>query len=188
MANGTTLQTTAGVSAGYRQLELISGNATLDSISGVTHQQNGLVYGAGGILKTGTGTEMLTAANTYSGGTTINAGTLQINNTTGSGTRTGTVAVNTRGTLSGLPSAAGFATAGTISGVATVNSGGNLQARSGGSFTFGGLTLNRGSASWFELRAPTLTPIINITGSNAFSIAGATAINLSNIGGVPAGT
>jgi outer membrane autotransporter protein len=45
-----------------------------------------VVGGAGGLLKTGSGTLTLTANNTYSGGTQISAGTLQIGNggTTGS--------------------------------------------------------------------------------------------------------
>jgi fibronectin-binding autotransporter adhesin len=46
----------------------------------------GDITGAGGLIKTGAGTLTLTGANTYAGGTTISAGTLQIGNggTTGS--------------------------------------------------------------------------------------------------------
>ena len=44
------------------------------------------IVGAGDVTKTGPGTVILTAANTYTGGTTISGGTLQLGNggTTGS--------------------------------------------------------------------------------------------------------
>jgi len=48
----------------------------------------------GGMTFEGSSTTTLTAASTYSGGTTINAGVLRVNNTSGSGTGTGTVAVS----------------------------------------------------------------------------------------------
>ncbi|MEK7951414.1 beta strand repeat-containing protein [Luteolibacter soli] len=44
---------------------------------------NYLISGNGSVTKTGPGTQILTAANTYFGGTTVNAGTLQINTTAG---------------------------------------------------------------------------------------------------------
>lgn len=59
------------------------------------------------------GTTVLTAANTYSGGTNVSIGTLLVNNTSGSGTGAGAVSVGSLGTLGGT---------GTISGAVT-NSG-----------------------------------------------------------------
>src|SRR5205814_29754 len=44
---------------------------------------NGLISGTGSVIMTGTGTQILTATNSYTGGTTINAGTLQITTTGG---------------------------------------------------------------------------------------------------------
>ncbi|MBL9185737.1 MAG: autotransporter-associated beta strand repeat-containing protein [Verrucomicrobiaceae bacterium] len=53
------------------------------------------------LTKVGTGTLTFTAANSYNRPTTVSAGTLQINNTSGSGTGSGTVTVNTGATLAG---------------------------------------------------------------------------------------
>lgn len=188
MANGTTLQITTSSSLDNRQIELVSGTATVDLTSGLSHQRNGLIYGGGGLIKTGSGTEILTNANTYTGGTTINGGILQVNNSAASGTGTGAVTVNSGGTLSGLPTATGFATPGTISGTVTVNSGGALLARSGGTFTFGGLSLNASAVSAFQIGAATNTAIINITGINGLSLAGASTVTIMNAGGLAAGT
>ncbi|WP_312284314.1 autotransporter-associated beta strand repeat-containing protein [Yokenella regensburgei] len=54
----------------------------------------GLISGSGAINQTGTGTTVLTGANSYSGGTTISAGTLQLGNGGTSGSITGNVANN----------------------------------------------------------------------------------------------
>jgi fibronectin-binding autotransporter adhesin len=47
---------------------------------------SGAVLGDGRITKTGAGTLLLSSANSYTGGSVINAGTLQFNNATGAGT------------------------------------------------------------------------------------------------------
>jgi fibronectin-binding autotransporter adhesin len=52
------------------------------------HQASG-----GAFAKTGTGTLTLTNANTYPGGTTLEDGSLFVNNASGSGTGTGAVQV-----------------------------------------------------------------------------------------------
>ena len=82
------------------------------------------------LTKIGGGTLTLTNANDYTGLTTVSAGTLLVNNTTGSGTGSGAVQVD-GGTLGG---------SGTIAGPVTVNAGGRIT---GG--TLGGvgtLTIN----------------------------------------------
>jgi arabinan endo-1,5-alpha-L-arabinosidase len=55
----------------------------------------------GGLTKSGSGGLILTAANTYTGGTFVNAGRLLVNNAAGSGVGTGLVTVATAGTLGG---------------------------------------------------------------------------------------
>ncbi|HEX5220003.1 MAG TPA: GH25 family lysozyme [Verrucomicrobiae bacterium] len=82
----------------------------------------------GGLTKSGAGTLRLTSANTYAGGTTVSAGRLLVNNTTGSGTGSGIVSVDA-GVLGGT---------GTIAGVVAVNSAGTISP----GLSLGTLTLN----------------------------------------------
>jgi len=81
--DGGTLYVSGNVSTSRATL-LNAGNQTLNVGTMLTH--NGVISGAGTLVKEGFGTLALTGTNTYSGGTTITAGTLQIGNggTTGS--------------------------------------------------------------------------------------------------------
>jgi len=62
------------------------------------------------LVKTGTGELVLNGASTFSGGTTISAGTLLVHNTTGSGAGTGDVLVQAGAILGGTGSIAGATT------------------------------------------------------------------------------
>ena len=90
----------------------------------------------------------LTAANTYSGGTTVNGGTLLVNNTNGSATGSGAVTVETGASLGG---------SGIISGATTMQTGSLLRpGNSPGVLNFGSdLTLNTGANMVWELWANT---------------------------------
>jgi autotransporter-associated beta strand protein len=88
----------------------------------------------GALAKAGPGTLALNSANTYSGGTTLSAGRLLVNNTTNSGTGSGGVTVN-GGILGGT---------GTIAGALTVNSGGTVAP--GTTPSLGVLTFNSAPA------------------------------------------
>ena len=66
------------------------------------------ITGDGSLVQSGTGSTILNVANAYTGGTTISGGTLEVNNTSGSGTGTGSVILSNAGsTLAGSGSIAG---------------------------------------------------------------------------------
>jgi fibronectin-binding autotransporter adhesin len=94
--------------------------------------------------KAGAGTLVFGGDNTYILPTTISAGTLLVNNSTGSGTGTGNVTVDVNATLGGT---------GTISGLVTAN--GNISpGTSAGILTLGnGLDLSGGGTCVWELAA-----------------------------------
>lgn len=78
----------------------LSGTGTYSFGAG-TDANSGVIIGAIALVKSGSGTQTLGDANTYTGGTTISAGTLNITNTSGSATGTGTITLTSSGTLSG---------------------------------------------------------------------------------------
>jgi len=102
-----------------------SDNSTFSgTISNAQYSGSGAVAA---IKKVGTGTWTLTNVSTYAGGTNVNAGTLMVNNTSGSGLGTGNTTVNSGGILAGT---------GIVSGVVTVNDGGTISPANGtGTFT-----------------------------------------------------
>lgn len=75
--DGGTLRTTADI-ATSRATTLNAGGGTVESAEGTRFVLGGAIGGTGALTKTGAGTAILTAANTYAGGTTIAAGTLQL--------------------------------------------------------------------------------------------------------------
>ena len=86
-------------------------------MSGVIADNNpcGCTTGPGALVKTGTGTLTLSGDNTYSGGTTINAGALMLGNGGATGSILGDVAVNT-GALFAINHSDTFTFSGVISG------------------------------------------------------------------------
>lgn len=113
--------------------------------------------GATSLVKSGSGTWVLTGSSTYSGGTLINAGTLLVNNPTGSGTGTGSVVVQTAGKLGGN---------GTISGAVSVE-GTLAPGNSIESLSTGALTITSTGTLDIELGRSSGTPVsdrVKVTG------------------------
>ncbi|MBS9478670.1 beta strand repeat-containing protein, partial [Ancylobacter radicis] len=81
VAAGTLIGSTASLGTGN-----IVNNGTVEFAQTTTGTYAGSITGSGALVKTGAGTLILTGDSTYTGGTTISAGTLQIGNggTTGS--------------------------------------------------------------------------------------------------------
>jgi len=122
-------QTLGGIS-GAGTLALGTGTLTLGA-GDSSASFDGVISGTGGsLVKTGTGTQILTATNTYSGETRIDAGTLIIN-----GAQANTaVTVGTAGRLGGNGSMAGLTVAGTV---APGNSIGTLRVSGNATFLAG---------------------------------------------------
>ena len=79
---------------------LLSGHNLKMGNNNLTTVFAGSIQEAGSVFKLGTGTVTLTGANSYTGGTTLGAGSFLVANTTGSGTGTGPISV-TAGILGG---------------------------------------------------------------------------------------
>jgi autotransporter-associated beta strand protein len=77
----------------------LGGNAIVDNAAltfnqGFTGTHSGMISGSGSLVKNGSGTVIFTADNTYSGGTTISAGVLQLGNGGVTGSIVGNVTDN----------------------------------------------------------------------------------------------
>ena len=97
---------------GYETL-IVGSNSLSTTFSGLIEDSE--FYSGGALVKIGTGTLTLSGANTYTGGTTVDQGTLLINNQSGSGTGSGSVQL-TGGTLGGSGIISGEVAVGTGSG------------------------------------------------------------------------
>ena len=110
---------TLGGLTGTRDIALTNNAATPAAIALKVGNNNssttyaGILSGSGSLVHVGTGTLILSGANTYSGGTTVSAGTLWVNGTTGSGN----VAV---------AAGAGLGGSGTLAGTTAYAAGSNL--------------------------------------------------------------
>ncbi len=103
-----------------------------------------LISGSGNVSQIGTGSTFFTAANTYTGGTTVTHGKLYVNNTSGSGTGSNSVTVNSGTTLAGNGKIAPTTGSGvTVSG--TLSSGG-VQTSGVNTIIGSGLTLDNSAA------------------------------------------
>ncbi|WP_296734426.1 autotransporter-associated beta strand repeat-containing protein, partial [Variovorax sp.] len=143
IAAGTRLQIGNGGTAGSISGDVVAnGELAFDRSDAVSF--GGSIGGSGSLAQAGSGSLDLTGASTYAGGTTVAAGTLSVNNKSGSATGTGAVQVQAGATLAG---------SGSIAGAVTVADGGVLSAGNGGAgtLTVGGLNLSAGSVLNYEL-------------------------------------
>ncbi|SIT49909.1 Outer membrane autotransporter barrel domain protein (fragment) [Paraburkholderia piptadeniae] len=181
--DGGALHTTQSFGT-LRNTTLEPGGGTFDTDAGTTLAMGdgvsaaGMIGGAGGLVKTGGGTLALAADNTYTGGTTIEAGTLQL----GAGTATGSIAgdVTDNGTLAfnradtftfgGIVSGAG-ALAQTGSGTTVLTAANTYTG--GTTISAGGLQLGNGGASGSIVGNVTDNGSLTFNRSDSFSFGGA---------------
>ena len=106
------------------------------------------------IVKAGSGSLTLTHANSYSGNTVVDGGTLLVNNSNGSATGSGSVIINKGGTLGGE---------GTISGNVIVNNSGVIAAGNGGTgYLHADKDVVFNSGSYFFVTVNTVDKLANI--------------------------
>lgn len=145
--DGGTLETSTSLTTG-RAVTITDNNGTIQTDTGTVLTSTGGITGATGALtKTGTGTLVLTAVNTYGGGTTISGGTLQLGNggtvgsIIGNVVDNGTLVFNSPGSTTFAGTIDGTGTVQQLSGITTLNA---VNTYSGGTTISGG-TLSVGS-------------------------------------------
>ena len=132
--------------------------------------QDGAGVGALSLTKSGSGTQVLSRASTYSGGTIVSGGVLLASNSTGSATGSGVVTVASGGTLGGP---------GAIGGMVTNQSGGAIAPGAGVSAAGtvltinSNLTLSAGSLVYFNLGTLASGPNDQIVANGAMTLDGA---------------
>lgn len=158
---GTTIAASATLQLGNGGT---SGSGTGDLVNNGTLRVNrsneatlaGVISGTGALVQAGTGTTILTGANTYTGTTTVSSGTLRIDgNQTAA---TGAITVQSGATLAGE---------GSTGGVVTVEANGRLAGQAGEKLTVAGLTLNDASRLDFVVGTPSASPLVQVNGNLA---------------------
>lgn len=144
--NGGTLQSAAGVSLGNSTITLNTGINGIVETPAYALTFAGIVGGAGHLTKYGAGTLTLSGANTFTGGSTVSAGTLYLLNTTAAGT--GSITLGDGNT--GADNVTLVAQSGTVNvgGITVVNQG-------GGTATLSLVAQNTGLNSLITLNRPT---------------------------------
>ena len=148
---------------------LVGGTLAVSKFSGTSGSYSGILTGTTGLNKTGAGTLVLSGANTYTGTTTVAAGTLLVHGSVGA------VTVNSGATIGGN---------GTL-GATSLSSGSTIAAgASVGSLTVSSLTVTGGSSMAFQLNdadgvAGVGYDLIAVTG--ALDLSGASTLNKVNL-------
>lgn len=155
---GTLLSTAASLTlSASRSFTLSSGGGTLQTNSSNNLNYSGIISGTGPLTKAGTGTVTLGGANTYSGGTTITAGTLAVS----ADNNLGTSSITLNGGI--LQITTSFSSSKNI---ILTSTGGNISTNSGTTLTMNGVI----SGSGLLLKRDSGTLVLNGTNTNTGGI------------------
>ena len=182
--NGGTLDVTGSAVTLANAVALGSSHGTISVGSGSALTLSGVISGANNLAKSGGGALTLSGTGTYTGTTTVGAGTLVVTGTL-NGASAGAVTVGNGGTLAGT---------GTVNGGLTVQSGGTLSpgiagTDSGvGTLTVnGGLTIQSGGTLAVDLVSTSSHDKVDVTGTvdvnNATLTAGGSYTPVKTSGG-----
>ncbi|WP_395749595.1 beta strand repeat-containing protein [Prosthecobacter sp.] len=181
--DGGTLATTADLTLNStRGVSLGASGGTIDVGTGTAVTYGGSVAGAGSLAKTGTGTLNFTAASSYSGATTVIAGTLGISNDAALGTGAGGVSVASGATLalSGDITVAGEALS--LNGDGTATNAGALRNVSGANTWTGNLAIAAGNTRInSDAGSLLISGNISTAGTGNFNIGGNADIEVSGV-------
>jgi autotransporter-associated beta strand protein len=175
--NGGTLEFTGTTGSTNRAVSLGSSNGTVSvsAANGVLTLSSAAV-GAGGLTKTGNGTLVLSETNTYNGGTTVSAGTLQVGMGGATGSLTGAASIASGAKLSLYRSNSSGITVGNV-----VSGSGTVELRGTGVQNESPYTISGNNASftgtWSVLSGARL-----LTASQA--VLGAGSVNIASGGGM----
>lgn len=177
-----TVSSTAGATFNNASAITSASNQNLTLKGGSGAGAGGTISGAinlgtGSLTKNEGGTWVLSGNNTYSGGTIINGGKVYANNTSGSATGSGSVTINTGGTLGGT---------GAVSGQVIANAGGHVApGTSVESLATGNLTFNADSNLDIEIdSSASLTAAADLLdATGGLTIDAAANLNLTDIAG-----
>jgi fibronectin-binding autotransporter adhesin len=174
LAGGTITATGASLNNGVAMS--LTNNSTVDT-NGRNAYFTGILSGAGSLTKTGAGTLVLSAENTYEGGTTISAGSLQIGHDSTTGSVAGDITNNANLQFSRSDN---ITYGGVISGTGTLTKtgAGNLTLSSANTFS-GATTISAGTVTLGHVNALQGSTLTTATGLSFGSLELATLGGLS---------
>ena len=175
VSTNETIGSLQGGGASGGNVSIVSGSTLTVSESG-SQTFSGLITNSGALVKSGTGTMILAAANTFTGGATLSAGVLRAGNNSALGT--GTFALN------GGTFASGDSTARSITNVITV--GGNVQfgdSTGTGNLTLSNVSLGQATRTFTVSNNTTIAGVISNGGATAGALtkAGTGTLTLSGV-------